>query len=30
MVNGFLVVESQQAYDKWLASKQPGAAQSFE
>ncbi len=31
MVNGFIVVESQQAYEKWLASKQPGGgSQSFE
>jgi cytochrome c oxidase subunit 2 len=30
MVNGFLVVESQQAFDKWLASRQTGGGQSFE
>jgi cytochrome c oxidase subunit 2 len=32
MTGGFLVVESQDAYDKWLASKasKPGAATSFE
>jgi cytochrome c oxidase subunit 2 len=30
MSGGFLVVESQDAFDKWLASKKPGAATSFE
>jgi cytochrome c oxidase subunit II len=30
MSGGFLVVESQQAYDKWLASQKTGGAQSFE
>jgi hypothetical protein len=29
MAQGFLVVESQEAFDKWLASK-VGAATSFE
>jgi cytochrome c oxidase subunit II len=30
MANGRLVVESQEEFDKWLASKKPGAAASFE
>lgn len=30
MSRGLLIVESQEAYDKWLATKTPGAAVSFE
>ena len=30
MSSGFLVVESQEKFDAWLASKKPGAATSFE
>jgi len=30
MSNGFITVESQEDFDKWLGSKKPGAATSFE
>ena len=30
MSSGFMVVESQEAFDKWIASKSSGPAASFE